>query len=161
MFMKFKLQGFIAILLIFFMVAGCGGDDNSNADQGNKTEQENNKSEEVKHDDGKGVGPISSVDLGDGIDQTMVETGKSVFELKCSACHKIETRHVGPALKGLTKTRKPEWMMNMMLNPEEMTKKDPEAKKLFGEYLIQMTFQNISEEDARNILEYLRSVDAE
>jgi hypothetical protein len=47
--------------------------------------------------------------------------------------------------------------MNMILNPEQMTKEDPVAKKLFVEYLTQMTFQDVSEDDARAILEYLRT----
>jgi len=37
-----------------------------------------------------------------------------------------------------------------------MVKRHPEAKKLLAEYLSPMTYQNISEQDARNIVEYLR-----
>lgn len=47
----------------------------------------------------------------------------------------------------------------MMLNPVEMTQKDPEAKRLYQEYLLQMTFQDVTEDDARAILEYFRSKD--
>jgi mono/diheme cytochrome c family protein len=106
----------------------------------------------------KGIGPITEVKLGP-IDQNLVKKGKEIFDSKCASCHKLEERYVGPPLKGVTKRRKPEWIMNMILNPAEMEQKDPIAKQLLAEYLTQMTFQNVSQEDARAILEYLRSVD--
>jgi len=106
----------------------------------------------------KGIGPITEVKLGP-IDQNLVKKGKEIFDSKCASCHKLEERYVGPPLKGVTKRRKPEWIMNMILNPTEMEQKDPIAKQLLAEYLTQMTFQNVSQEDARAILEYLRSID--
>jgi cytochrome c2 len=106
----------------------------------------------------RGIGPITEVKLGP-IDQNLVKKGKEIFDSKCASCHKLEERYVGPPLKGVTKRRKPEWIMNMILNPTEMEQKDPIAKQLLAEYLTQMTFQNVSQEDARAILEYLRSVD--
>ncbi|QSR89555.1 cytochrome c [Methylacidiphilum caldifontis] len=106
----------------------------------------------------KGIGPIKEVKLG-SIDQSLVKKGKEIFDTKCASCHKLEERYVGPPLKGVTKRRKPEWIMNMILNPAEMEQKDPIASQLLSEYLTQMAFQNVSQGDARAILEYLRSVD--
>lgn len=106
----------------------------------------------------KGIGPIKEVKLGP-IDQNLAKKGKEIFDSKCASCHKLEEKYVGPPLKGVTKRRKPEWIMNMILNPSEMVQKDPVAKQLLSEYLTQMTFQNVSQDDARAILEYLRSVD--
>ena len=108
----------------------------------------------------KGIGPIDHVDISGSIDETLALHGAEVFKTKCSACHKIESRHVGPALKGVTQRREPEWIMNMILNPEQMIKEDAIAKDLLREYLTSMTFQNVTQDDARAILEYLRSVDA-
>ncbi|MDX5438052.1 MAG: cytochrome c [Pontibacter sp.] len=111
-------------------------------------------------DDGKGVGPVKSVEIGEGIDQALADNGKSIFEGKCSACHQLsDQKVVGPGLAGVTENRKPEWVMNMIINPEEMTKKDPTAKKLLAEHLTQMTNQNVNEQDARAILEFLRQND--
>lgn len=107
---------------------------------------------------GKGVGPIQSVQLG-ALDPSMAEKGKAAFEQKCAACHRFEERFVGPPLKGVTQRRTPEWIMNMILNPVEMTQKDPAAKELLANYLTQMTYQNVSEEEARAILEYFRQLD--
>ena len=105
-----------------------------------------------------GIGPVTKVELGE-IDQALVEKGKQIYDMKCIACHKIDSKLVGPPLQGITKRRKPEWIMNMILNPEQMTKEDPTAKQLFTEYLTQMTFQDVTEDDARAILEYLRTIE--
>lgn len=103
----------------------------------------------------KGIGPISKVTLS-ALDESLANTGKSVFENKCTACHKIDARHVGPALAGITKRRKPEWIMNMILNPTEMTQKDPVAKELLATYMSPMTNQNLTQDEARSILEFFR-----
>ena len=124
-------------ILIPFMVNGCN-DDN----------------QEI------GIGPVKKVELSQTIDPALSEKGKGIFDVKCVACHKLDDKLVGPPLHGVTKRRKPEWIMNMILNPEQMTKENLEAKKLFGQYLTQMTFQNVTEQDARAILEYLRTVDS-
>jgi cytochrome c1 len=49
----------------------------------------------------------------------------------------------------------------MMTNPVEMTQKDPTAKELLAEHLTQMTFQDVSDDQAKQILEYLRENDQE
>ncbi len=111
-------------------------------------------------DDGKGIGPVKSVEVGADIDQALASEGQSIFEGKCSACHQLsDQKVVGPGMAGVTERRKPEWVMNMIINPEEMTKKDPTAKKLLAEHLTQMTNQNINETDARALLEFLRQND--
>jgi mono/diheme cytochrome c family protein len=109
----------------------------------------------------KGIGPINEVKLSPQIDMNLVKKGEDLFKIKCSACHKIEERYVGPALKGVTQRRTPEWIMNMILNPEEMTKKDPIAKELLAEYLTPMVAQVKDTSEARAILEYLRFVDSQ
>lgn len=103
----------------------------------------------------KGVGPVSSLTL-ESLNLATAKEGKALFEAKCSACHKMAERYVGPGLADVTKRRAPEWIMNMILNPAEMTQKDPTAQGLLGEYMVQMTFQNVSEAEARKILEYFR-----
>jgi hypothetical protein len=46
----------------------------------------------------------------------------------------------------------------MILNPDEMVKKHPEVKAMLAEFYVPMTFQNVTEDDARAILEYLRTI---
>ena len=103
-----------------------------------------------------GIGPITEVKLGP-IDQELADKGMQIFDTKCLACHKMSERVVGPPLGDVTKRRTPEFIMNMILNPDEMVKKHPDIKKMLAEYYIPMTFQNVSEEDSRAILEYLRT----
>jgi mono/diheme cytochrome c family protein len=108
-------------------------------------------------DEGRGFGPIKTVALGETIDQVLADSGKAAFESKCTACHKFGERYVGPDLAGVTERRKPEWIMNMALNPQEMLEKDPTAKELLGEYMTPMPNQNLTEAEARSILEFFRT----
>ena len=108
-----------------------------------------------------GIGPVESVTLDTEIDQALAKTGKSLFEIKCIACHNFEHRMIGPALNGITEKRNPAWIINMIINPQEMTKKDPIAKSLLAEYNTQMVNMNVNEKDARAILEYFRLMDSE
>jgi mono/diheme cytochrome c family protein len=109
-------------------------------------------------DDELGIGPVKEVKLG-AIDNSLVEKGQQTFNTKCSSCHKFDSRLVGPPLQGVTQRRKPEWIMNMILNPQQMTQENQIAKELFATYLVQMTFQDVTQDDARAILEYFRSLD--
>jgi mono/diheme cytochrome c family protein len=105
-----------------------------------------------------GVGPVKEVKLGP-IDKQLVDKGQQIFTTKCSACHRIDSKLVGPPMKDITKRRKPEWIMNMILNPQQMTQENKIAKELFATYLVQMTFQDVTQDDARAILEYFRNND--
>lgn len=106
----------------------------------------------------KGIGPIKTIKL-ENLNSKLASAGKKTFEAKCSACHKLNERFIGPALTGVTDRRQPEWIMNMILNPSEMTQKDPVAKELLAEFLAPMANQNLTQEEARGILEYFRQVD--
>lgn len=109
---------------------------------------------------GKGTGPINNIVLPDAIDNSKAEEGKKLFEQKCVTCHEwSDIRRIGPGLEGVTKRRTPEWIMNQMLNPSGMTKTDSLAKELLLIYQTQMTDMDLSESDARNILEYFRRLD--
>jgi cytochrome c551/c552 len=164
--MKIKLR-IIGVLTFFLM--SCGGDkkNSSNKDTNSKKEVIEVKKEtntvntssidtSKPHLDDKGIGPIKNLELG-AIDNKLVEQGKTLFKSKCSACHKISKRFVGPGLKGITQKRSPEWIMNMILNPEEMVVKNALAKKLLEEYSAPMANQSLTETEARAILEYFRT----
>lgn len=107
----------------------------------------------------KGVGPIKSVTFADEIDSELAAKGQKTFSTICVACHMAEQRLIGPALKGVFERRSPEWVMNMILNPDGMLKEDPIAQALLKEYNnAVMLNQNLSEEDARAVAEYLRTL---
>ncbi len=108
----------------------------------------------------KGIGPIDSVKINEEIDVEMASRGNVLYEQKCKACHKVGETFIGPPPNGILKRRAPEWVMNMMLNPEEMLQKDSLAKALFMEFNGQMmTNQQLTVEEARAILEYFRTLD--
>ncbi|MEM6524275.1 MAG: cytochrome c [Bacteroidota bacterium] len=108
----------------------------------------------------KGVGPINSVVLNEEIDSEMAERGKQLYETKCLACHKLGATFIGPPPNAILERRTPEWVMNMILNPEGMLEKDSVAKALFMEFNGQiMTNQQLAENEARDILEYFRTLE--
>lgn len=159
-----KTTSKLFLIGLVFSAFACGGKSEENTTSqtepatttGNETTQTPTVSDDPMQN--KGVGPITTVTLGE-IDATMAETGKTLFDTKCAACHKMDARAVGPALGGVTTRRSPEWIMNMILDPEKMTKEDPIAKGLFEEYMTSMANQSLTEEEARNILEYFRDYD--
>lgn len=107
----------------------------------------------------KGIGPIKTVSFAEAIDTEMAANGKKIFSTTCVACHMAEQRMIGPALKGVFERRSPEWVMNMILNPDGMLKEDPIAKALLKEYNnAVMLNQNLSQEDTRAVAEYLRTL---
>ncbi len=105
-----------------------------------------------------GIGPIKNVKLG-SINKMLVEKGEKIFDTKCVACHKLDTRLVGPPLRNITKKNTPEYIMNYLLNTSEMQKKDPLMEKLVDEYKVIMPDQGLTKDDARALLEYFRSVE--
>lgn len=107
----------------------------------------------------KGVGPIKSVTLNETIDDAMAAKGKEVYDQMCLACHRIGKKFIGPPPNGVLERRTPEWVMNMILNPQEMVKEDPLAKELLTEFNgSPMSNQGLTEEQARAILEYFRTL---
>lgn len=100
----------------------------------------------------------SDISLGD-IDQGMVDKGRGIYDVKCQACHSTgANRVVGPGWKGVTERRKPEWIMNMMLNIDVMLETDEEAQRQLEECLVRMPNQGLSKEDGRNVLEFMRTL---
>jgi cytochrome c551/c552 len=152
-----KLLIIASISAFLFMSCGEAGDSKIEAGK-SESKVESLEPNGGSSDDGIGVGPIKSITLGD-IDEAMATEGEEIFKTNCSACHKMDKRFVGPSLADVTERRKPEWIMNMIMAPEKMVKEDPVAKELLAEYLAPMANQNITEDQARKILEYFRNYD--
>jgi len=107
----------------------------------------------------KGVGPVKSVTIPETIDEALAAKGQEVYEKNCTACHKVDKKFVGPAPKGILERRTPEWVMNMIINPDKMVQEDPLAKDLLIEFNgSPMSNQGITEDESRAILEYIRTL---
>lgn len=146
---NFLRKAFVLMPLVIFMTAcGGGGKQGGPASSGSDDPMNN-----------KGIGPVTKVNLGE-LDPAMAAEGKEIYDKLCLACHKIGEKFVGPAPNGVLERRSPEWIMNMILNPENMVKEDPVAKKLLVEHnLAPMANQHLTEDQARKILEYFRTLD--
>ncbi len=150
-------------LIITMILFSCGGNDKK---EGISSDKKEPVKEEVKvpaseriNLNNKGVGTITSVDLGLVVDQDMAAHGKEVYDRMCTACHKADKKFIGPSPKGILQRRTPEWVMNMILDPERMVKEDPLAKDLLMEFNgSPMANQNLTKEEARAVLEYFRTL---
>ena len=152
---------YLSIIASMALVLSCAPDKPANKEEYPEQPAES-AVEEIITDPTKGIGAVKNVTLKTPIEQDRVGRGLAIYEMKCSACHKLtEVRVVGPGWKDVTKRRKPEWIMNMITNVDVMLDKDPEAQKMFELCLVRMPSQNISIGDARDILEYMRSNDGE
>ncbi len=103
-----------------------------------------------------GVGPVKKIELGE-INNDLVKKGEEIYNAKCLSCHNDVARGLAPDLTGVINRRKPEWIMNMILNPEGMLTQDEQAKELAKQYKMPMYKQIENENEARTLLEFLRT----
>lgn len=165
-----SLKFLIPLYMLSFLFISCGGETKKKTEETPKKEVKTETKKEVKkevekkatiditaaHLNNKGIGPVKSLKL-DPIDPKLAETGKELYKMKCTACHKMKKRYIGPPLQGITAIRTPEWIMNMLLNPTQMLAEDELAKALIAEYNAPMADQQLTKEEARAILEFLRT----
>lgn len=160
-----KVLSIVTILSLSFFLS-CGGKEEKKEEKQEIKIKDHSKQKTASTDDGiaadldnLGIGPIKSVDISQPVNEEMANRGKEVFNAQCVACHKVDTKLLGPPMKGVLEKRNPVWVMNMILNPTEMIQKDPTAKALLTQYNnLPMTPMGLSEEDARNVLEYIRTL---
>ena len=105
---------------------------------------------------------IKTVEITKPLKQDWVARGKATYDMKCLACHKLTVdRVVGPGWAGVTKRRQPVWIMNMITNVDMMLAQDAEAQKLLEMCLVRMPNMNVTVDEARQLLEFMRANDGE
>ena len=148
-----------SISLLVISCGGSGGKDNSQTTEPaavSSTTANGNPS----YDPNRGEGKFHDVKVGDKLDPSMAANGEKIYDLKCSACHKLtDERLVGPGWHGVTSRHKPEWIMNFVTNTDDMIDKDPKAQAMLEICMVRMPNQGLSDDDARNILEFMRKND--
>ena len=155
-----KRQLLLNTLVIFLTIVGLNACINKTPSEKEKLDTEElTKNQPEEH--GTEV-KAEDVQLTTPLNAQWVTDGKGLYELKCQACHRLtDEKLVGPGWKGVTQRRKPEWVINMITNVDMMLEKDPEAQKLLEECLVRMPNQNLSGDEARKVLEFMRSNDGE
>jgi mono/diheme cytochrome c family protein len=147
---KFLMASLLGSIIFF---SSCG-------DGGEKTSEDGAAATTTESTDPKGIGKFKNVELTHPLDQTMVAAGKTIYDVKCSSCHKLTgEKLVGPGFSKVTDRRQPEWIMNFVTNTDEMIEKDTAAQRLLEQCLVRMPNQSLSEQDARHVLEFLRNND--
>ncbi|HSY76804.1 MAG TPA: cytochrome c [Bacteroidia bacterium] len=147
-------------ILTALLISGC----NNNQQQGKETTPSVvTKTDTVVVSPGinsKGIGRFKDVPLTHPLDMGMVEKGKTLYDAKCSACHKLTAEKlVGPGWKGVNDRHTPEWIMNFITNTEVMLDKDLAAQAEVVTCLVRMPNQDLTDEQARQILEFTRQND--
>lgn len=153
-----------ALSTITVLLIGCGGNSEEKKSENSNAEPPKSMvSDPASYDPKRGEGKYTaeSLALTATIDDALAKQGEDKSQVKCSSCHKYtEEKLVGPGWKGVTQRRTPEWIMNFITNPDPMIDKDPEVQAMLELCLVRMPNQNLSDEDARQILEFMRKLDA-
>lgn len=158
------ISSVISASLILFAMASC----NSSSQQGTKTSADSTSvgattatvAPTAGTSGDKGIGKFTKIRLTHPLDDSMVARGNSIYTSKCFACHKLTTEKlVGPGWKGITDRNTPEWIMNFITNTNMMLDSDLVAQQLLVVCTARMPNQNVSDDQARSILEFMRKND--
>jgi len=145
----------LGMMGVLVLVLGCGGDKTPPAPAAAPGAAESGGLSAFELENG--IGPVKEVVTLGAPDHEMAEAGEKVFQAKCSACHKMGEKYVGPALGQVTTRRTPTYIMNMILNPQEMVERHPVAKQLLAEHMTFMPNQGLTRDEARMVVEYFRT----
>lgn len=159
--MKHKFL-FAFSLITGLFLAGCGGgQEKSVEEKASGTSDQGDKSlVQTPTADPKGIGKFKEVKLTHPLDQAMVSKGKEIADVKCTSCHKLSgEKLVGPGWKGVTDRRTPEFIMNFITNVDEMLDKNADAQAMLEICMVRMPNQNLKDDEARAVLEFMRKND--
>lgn len=162
--MKQKLIITACISAAIFMFS-CNGDKKEGTETTTETTSSETpavapaNTEEYDPKRGEGEFHADNVKLGP-LDEAMAKKGEAISESKCLSCHKLtDERLVGPGWHDVTKRHEPYWIMNFITNPDPMIDKDPKVQAQLELCLVRMPNQNLEQQDAREILEFMRKND--
>lgn len=93
-----------------------------------------------------------------------VKEGEKIFKAKCTSCHKVDRKVVGPALKGITETKSEEWLIKWIKNSQALIASgDKDAIAIFEEYnkSVMTSFTDLSDDQIKSVLAYIKAESAE
>ena len=100
---------------------------------------------------------ISAQEITSADNTAAVQAGKKLFNANCAACHKLNKRAVGPALRGVSEKYDRQWLYSWIKNSTAMVKSgDPQAVAVYEEYngSVMTSFPQLTNTDIDNILAY-------
>ena len=148
------------LILIMSMAVGIYACSGNAAKQGDSATPSTTESGNPSYDPERGTGKFTKVEIAATLDKSMADAGNKVYDVKCSSCHKLSTEKlVGPGWSGVTSRHKPEWILNFVTNTDEMLQKDAKAQAMLEICLVRMPNQNLTDEDARHVYEFMRKND--
>jgi len=161
-----KLLVMVSISVTLLLTYSCGGDGQSDGTSSGTAGDETtakgaeNSGNNPAYDPKRGQGKFTNVEVSDKLNPEMAAAGEKVYNVKCSGCHKLtDERLVGPGWKGVSSKHKAEWVMNFVTNTDEMIDKDPQVQAQLEICMVRMPNQNVSDEAARNVYEFMRKND--
>jgi cytochrome c2 len=86
------------------------------------------------------------------------ETGKSLFKSNCAACHKMDKRAVGPALKDVVKNQGRDWTKEWIYNSQALIKSgDKHANDVYEEYnqMAMPSYSYLKDSELESLVTYL------
>jgi len=86
-----------------------------------------------------------------------VVAGESLFKANCAACHKLDKKGVGPALRGVAGKFDRDWLYKWIKDSQGLIKSgDSKAAEIFADNnnSVMTSFPGLSNEDIDNILAY-------
>jgi len=150
----------VIIFSIGAILVACGGGAGNDVKSTNNSTPSATENGNPSYDPNRGTGKFTKVEVGATLDAAMAANGEKIFGVKCTPCHKLtDEKLVGPGWKGVTSRHTPEWIMNFATNTDEMLNKDPKAQAQLEICLVRMPNQNLSDEDARALYEFMRKND--
>jgi mono/diheme cytochrome c family protein len=93
-----------------------------------------------------------------------VKEGEKIFKSKCTSCHAIDRKVVGPALKGIPETKDEAWLIKWIKNSQALIASgDAEAVKIFEENnkLVMTSFTDLSDDQIKSVLAYITDASKE
>ena len=151
----------ILMIALIGVLASCGGNDTEKTTQATTTDNPAAGDQPSSYDPKRGEGKFDETNvIVATLDASLAEKGKGVANTKCISCHKLsDEKLVGPGWKGVTSRHTPYWIMNFITNPDPMIDKDPKVQAQLELCLVRMPNQNLSDEEARSVLEFMRQND--
>jgi len=152
------------MILILGMAIGlyaCSGNAQKQTTPADKSATETATAEKSPaYDPERGTGKFTSVTVKPALEKALADAGNKIYDMKCASCHKLtDEKLVGPGWKGVTGRHKPEWILNFVTNTDEMIEKDPKAQAMLELCMVRMPNQNLTDEEARNVYEFMRKND--